>query len=319
VISTLRALAVILREGSLNRAATRLGISQSALSRQVQALEAEIGGKLLERTSTGVRPTNAGHALNSSMTAVLRHYDDAMAEARRLVRGQHAQMRIGYLGSAARAFLNPALTVFRRRHPEIRIRLRDLSPGEQIAALRAGEIDVALIGQEGALADSEFYTRKLATLPMMAFLPAEHRLAGREQIRLRELRGEIFTTSPDDDLPGRDRWLARLCRRAGFRHRGGPLAATLSEAFTLVSGEGHVFVAPAYLRNFPAAGIVGVTLADDWIAWDFLVAWQRGRTGQPVRVLLDALSAAVIESSPTFVARKSRQPPPANRKKKRAP
>src|SRR6266446_2074006 len=210
VLIQLRAFLVALEEGSLNRAAIRLRMSQSALSRQMQALENEVGGALLERTTAGVRPTDAGHALAISLPRVLADYDTAMAEARRLARGQRDLIRVGYLGSAAQMFLDPALFALRHTHPEVKVKLLDLSPGEQIVALRKGEIDLALIGQEGALLSSEFYTRKLATLPVVAVMPADHPLASRKRISLKE-------SSPDEDLPGRDRWITQLCRRAGTR------------------------------------------------------------------------------------------------------
>jgi DNA-binding transcriptional LysR family regulator len=80
VLAQLRAFLIALEEGSLNRAAVRLRMSQSALSRQMQALEAEIGGALLERTTGGVRPTDAGNALASSLPSVLAEYDAAIAD-----------------------------------------------------------------------------------------------------------------------------------------------------------------------------------------------------------------------------------------------
>src|ERR1700747_2944210 len=75
VILQLRAFLAVIEEGSLHRAATRLSLSHSALSRQMQALENELGGKLLERSSTGVRPTAGGYALATKMTALLASYD----------------------------------------------------------------------------------------------------------------------------------------------------------------------------------------------------------------------------------------------------
>ena len=160
MVPQLRAFLVALEEGSLNRAALRLRMSQSALSRQMQVLENEIGGALLERTAAGVRPTDAGYALAKSLPRVLADYDAAIEEARRLARGQRDLIRLGYLGSAAQTFLDPALAALRRTHPEVKVKLLDLSPGEQIVALRKGEIDLAQIGQEGALLSNEFYIRK---------------------------------------------------------------------------------------------------------------------------------------------------------------
>jgi DNA-binding transcriptional LysR family regulator len=292
VLAQLRAFLVAIEEGSLNRAAVRLRMSQSALSRQMQALEAEIGGTLLERTTAGVRPTDAGYALASSLPGVLAEYDSAIAEARRLARGQRDLIRVGYLGSAAQMFLDPALLAMRRTHPEVKVKLLDLSPGEQIVALRKGEIDLALIGQEGALLSTEFYTRKLTTLPVVAVMPGDHRLASKKQISLKELRGEPFISSPEEDLPGRDRWITQLCRRAGFRPKFVQEAASVSNMFTLIGSEGAVTLVPAYLKSFPVAGVAMVQLSDTKATWDFLVVWQRGRTAQSLGALLDALAAS---------------------------
>lgn len=290
VLAQLRAFLVIMEEGSLNRAAIRLCISQSTLSRQMQALEADIGGALLERTTTGVRPTDAGHALASSLPRVLAGYDAAIAEARRLARGQRDLIRVGYLGSAAQMFLDPALSVMRRSHPEVKVKLLDLSPGEQIAALRKGEIDLALIGQEGALVSTEFYTQKLTTLPLVAVMPADHSLASKKQISLKELRDERFISSTEEDLPGHDRWITQLCRRAGFRPKFVQEAVSVSNMFTLIVSEGAVALVPSYLKHFPVAGVAMVELLDRKAAWDFLVVWQRGRTAKSLRELLDALA-----------------------------
>jgi len=290
VLAQLRAFLIIMEEGSLNRAAIRLRISQSTLSRQMQALEADIGGALLERTTTGVRPTDAGHALANSVPGVLAGYDAAIAEARRLARGQRDLIRVGYLGSTAQIFLDPALSVMRRNHPEVKVKLLDLSPGEQIAALRKGEIDLALIGQEGALLSTEFYTQKLTTLPLMAVMPAEHSLASKKRISLKELRDERFISATEEDLPGHKRWITQLCRRVGFKPKFGQEAVSVSNMFTLVVIEGAVALVPSYLKHFPVAGVAMVELLDSKATWDFLVVWQRGRTAKPLRELLDALA-----------------------------
>jgi DNA-binding transcriptional LysR family regulator len=294
MLAQLRVFLVALEEGSLNRAATRLRMSQSALSRQMQALEAEIGGALLERTTSGVRPTDAGHALASLAPRILGDYDHAMAEARRLARGQRDLIRIGYLGSIAQTFLNPALSELRRSHPEVKVKLLDQSPGEQIASLRKGEIDLAVTGHEGALVASEFYTRKLASFPVMAMLPADHPLANRKKIALGQLRGERFLAAPEEDLPGRDRWIAQLCRKAGFRPRFAQMAESISHGFALISGEGLVSIGPAYLKTYPVAGVAMVPLSDP-ITWDFLTLWQRGRLSPAMKAMLDALSHSVAE------------------------
>jgi DNA-binding transcriptional LysR family regulator len=297
MLPQLRSFLGVIEEGSLNRAATRLRMSQPALSRQMQALENEIGGRLLERSATGVRLTQAGHAFAERARRLLADYDVAVAEARRLTRGQKEVLRIGYLASAAQRLLNPALATLRRVHPEVKIKLLDLSPGEQITALQRGEIDVAFIGQEGSIASRDFYTRKLATLPVLVLVPADHQLASRKEVRLVELGGERFIGSPEDQMPGRDRWITKLCRKAGgFKPKFVQEADSVTHMLSLITAEGAVALAPGYLRDLPAAGVEMIPIADAEATWDFLVVWQRGRTAGPLQVLIEALSASMDDA-----------------------
>jgi len=107
VIEKLRLFLVIIEEGSLRRAAERLHISQSAITRQIQLLEHDLGGQILERASFGVRPTIGGQALARKARGLLADSDSVMAEIRRLVRGESDRLRIGYLASACRSILAP--------------------------------------------------------------------------------------------------------------------------------------------------------------------------------------------------------------------
>src|SRR5260221_4483161 len=162
MLDQVRSFLTVVEEGNLHREAARVPISQSALSRQMQALEHELGGRLLERMATGVSPTAGGQALAKRMGAVLASYDLAMSDTRRALRGETDQLQIAYLPSAAQQYLSGPLREVRRSHPETLLKLVDLFPGEQISALRAGEIDIGITNDSGELLAGEFYTRKLA-------------------------------------------------------------------------------------------------------------------------------------------------------------
>src|SRR3569833_2405404 len=114
-------------------------VAQSTLTRQMQSLEQEIGGRMLERSHGGVALTAAGQALLGRGIPALANLEAALGEVRKLARGQTASLRIGYIMSAAPEYLGPALATVRAVHPEVKVKLIDLSPGEQIAALRRGE------------------------------------------------------------------------------------------------------------------------------------------------------------------------------------
>lgn len=285
----LRSFFAIVEQGSLNKAAERLRVSQSTLTRQMQALEQDVGGPLLERGPGGVALTATGHALLDGVRPVLAKFDAVMAGVRQRARGQSAGLRIGYLMSAASDYLNPALAALRKAHPEVKVQMLDLSPGEQITALRHGEIDVALIGQAGTLLTKEFYVKTLAELPVLVALSADHPLATATSIKLEDLRKELFVGAPDADMPGHNQWIAKACKQAGFRARFVENANSLTHGLSLIVTEGAVSLQPAYAKKLQVPGVVFRPLRNPTVKWELMVAWQRGKTSAPVKALLDAL------------------------------
>src|SRR5215813_2388183 len=172
-------------------------MSQPALTRQMQLLEHDLGGRVLERTSIGVRPTSEGHALAEKARTLLGYYDSTVAEARRLVRGESERLRIGYLASAGQEYLGSALDSVRRAHPKAKIKMLDLKTGDQIVAIRRNEIDLALITLGADLLARDFYTRKIDTVSSLVVLPIHHPLASEETIALSQLKDEHFLRVPD--------------------------------------------------------------------------------------------------------------------------
>ena len=292
MIEKLRLFLVILEEGSLRRAAERLHISQSAITRQIQLLEHDLGGRVLERTSTGVRPTNGGHTLAEKARSLLADYDLVMAEVRRLVRGESDRLRIGYVASAVQEYLGPALAVLRRTYPKAKIKMLDQTPGEMIIALRRGEIDLALTGHGVDLLSRDFYTHKLASVPSLVALPLDHRLASQKQISISQLKNESFVRASDSVVPGYDQKIIEFCRRFGkFRPRfvtiGQPMS--LAEGLALAANEGAISLNPSFISHLGIPNVVMVPIADKEATWDLFVVWQRGKTAGPLRSLLDAL------------------------------
>ena len=288
-LDLLRSFFEIVGHGSLNKAADHLRVSQSTLTRQLHALEHEVGGALFERSSGGVALTATGHALLDSMRPVLADFDARFSEVRKLARGQSSQLRIGYIASAAQEYLNPALAKLRRAHPEVKVKLLDLSPGEQIEALRKGEIDVALMGHAGSSFDKEFYVKRLVAFSIIAALPQNHPLAAKSTIKLADLSQEHFVGANERDLPGHNRWITQICRKAGFRARFVEDAESLSHGLSLAVTEGAVALIPEYAKKTGAPGMAFVPLKESTLKWPLIVTWQRGRISTPLRVLLDAM------------------------------
>ena len=292
VIEKLRLFLVILEEGSLRRAAERAHLSQSAITRQIQLLEHDLGGRILERTSSGVRPTAAGHALAEKATALLADYDSVMGEIRRLVRGESDRLRIGYIAAAVQKYLGPALAELRRMYPKLKVKMLDQTPGEMITALRRGEIDLALTSYGADTLWSDFYTHKLASVSSLVVLPSDHPLASQKQISISALKNESFAASSDIRVPGYNQKIVQICRQfAKFRPRlvsiekhGG-----LAEFLATAANEGVIALNPSFISHLEIPNVAMVPIAHKEATWDIFVVWQRGKTAGPLRTLLDSL------------------------------
>lgn len=290
MIDRIRTLLIVIEEGSVNRAAVRLRITQPALSRQMKSLETDVGGKLLEREPSGVKPTDLGYTLVKTMRPVLDSYDSALAEVRRQSRGLRSELRVGYLFSAAQSMLAPALARLRMTHPDLKLRLHDMSPKEQIDGLRAGELDVALIGQEGAVAARDFYSHKLCSLRVCVALSASDPLAVRKSIAIKELKERDFIGIDEEQMPGRNRWITSLCRSAGFKPRYAFVTDGITHVLSQIVSESAVTLLPEYFIDFKHPGVVFVPVSDAKARWDFIVLWQRGKVPAATRALVEALS-----------------------------
>jgi DNA-binding transcriptional LysR family regulator len=293
MLEKLRLFLVVLEEGSLRRAAGRLRISQSAITRQMQLLELDLGGRVLERTSAGVRPTNGGHALAAKAKTLLADYDSTVAEVRRLVRGESERLRIGYIASAFQQYLAPALAAARRAYPKLKVKMLDQTPGEMIIALRQGEIDLALTLHGADLLSRDFYARKLATVRSLVVLPVSHRFAAEKRVSLSQLKRETFIRGSDDTVPGYNHRIIQFCRKyGGFRPRMVTIdeATGLVESLALAANDDAISIQPAFISHLNVPNAVMVPIADAGATWDLFVVWQRGKAASPLRTLLSELN-----------------------------
>ena len=221
-----------------------------------------------------------------------------MVEVRHRVRGETEQLRIGYLGSAFGEYLAPALEKLRQVYPRTKVKLLDLFPGEQITALRQGEIDIALTQEIGDLLGRDFYTRRLAVTKSIVALPAGHPLALQKETKIAELKNETFVTGTEERVPGYRRRLAQICRNCGkFRPKVIDNSGDLSSKLAMVANEDAVALLPAYMRHRAEPGVVIIPVADAAATWRLFVVWQRGKTGGALRTLLDWLPAKAATST----------------------
>jgi len=216
-----------------------------------------------------------------------------MAEARRLVRGESDRLRIGYIASAVKEYLSPALTVVRRTHPKLKIKMLDQTPAEIVTALRQGGIDLALSFGGAEVLARDFYTRKLASVPSLVVLPFDHPLGSQKQISISQLKNESFVEAGGTIIPGYHQKIIQFCRIGKFRPRFITIEqpSNMAEGLATAANEGLVALGPSFISHLVVPNVVIIPLAEKEATWDIFVVWQRGKTAGPLRALLDALSA----------------------------
>lgn len=203
--------------GSLTAAAQSLGYTQPTVSRQLSALEDELGAKLFDRMARGVRLTEEGHALLAHTGAVLGNLAAARTAIEDLRTLDAGRLRIGAFDSADATLVPRALAAFRAAHPRVALSLTEGSSVPQLDRLRAGELDVAVVGiyPDRTIDTAPFELDHLLDDELMVALPAGHRLAGRRAVRLTELADESWV----EGFPTTAGVLEEICRVAGFRPR----------------------------------------------------------------------------------------------------
>lgn len=210
----LRVLQQVARTGSLAGAARALSYTQPAVAHHVAELEREMGTPLVVRHGRGVRLTEAGAALAAHADAVLSRLAAAHDEVAAIAGLRAGRVRVAAYPTAAATLVPRALAALRRDFPGVEASLDELEPTEALAALRAGDADLAVTFRydETGPVDRELVATPVAADPIDIVVPAAHPAAGREHHRLDDLAGETW-------VAGCDRCRAHLvetCRRAGF-------------------------------------------------------------------------------------------------------
>jgi DNA-binding transcriptional LysR family regulator len=241
----LRYFVTVAEELNISRASARLRISQPAVSRQLRDLEEELGVELFRREKPGLKLTAAGETFLAHARDLLRRSSDAMKQMQSFGQRAKETLTVGYIAPVLASILTPALRRFAEQHSDVDVALREMSPGDQVKALREGRIELALLGHPCAEVEREFAVTVLKRIPLQAVLPDNHLLALRKRIALSELEEEKFIGFAEDKFPGRNGAICAACQAAGFTPRIQHKVESLSALLALVASGKGVTLAPA--------------------------------------------------------------------------
>jgi LysR family hydrogen peroxide-inducible transcriptional activator len=187
-VHQLRYFTAVVQTGGFTAAAEACHVSQPSLSIQIAKLESEAGGALLERNRTGARLTERGRLLLPRATEILRQLDAAALDWAELDGLRRGEVTLGCLPTTGAYLLPPLLKEFRRRYPDLVVRLREESSPLLVEALQEGEVDLAIVDDAGSGVGLQ--TLPLFSEPLLVAVPRDHALADRGAIAIEALAGE---------------------------------------------------------------------------------------------------------------------------------
>ena len=268
----LRYFAAVAEHRHFGRAAEQLYIAQPVLSRQIRALEQELGCTLLVRTTRSVQLTPAGELLQEEARGVFAAVDTAVRRVHELDRGVQRLV----VAFAPGLHVSEAVRAFTATHPDVEIELLHLHWWEQDAPLRDGRADVGYLRHP--FDDTGLRTVPIGREPKVACLPVTHPLAGRRSLVQADLDGETI--------------LDAHSRRT----------SSVEEKFELIAaGHGIALVPRSVARSYSRPDLVYLPVTDA-VPVETCLAVAKGRREPRIRDFVASAAQTLAEGRPRLAA-----------------
>jgi DNA-binding transcriptional LysR family regulator len=247
----LRYFVTIAETENLHRAAERLSVAPSALSRQIRNLESDLGVELFERNSGRLQLSSVGRELLQDAKQLIADSENTRERARRIARGQIGSLRLSFQGTACRHRVVPECChVFRRQYPEADLVITSMWNAAQASAIVNGDLDGAFSYRHDEVL--ELASLHIHTGNWLLAMARHHALATRPRLYLRDLENEAFIWGPRTISPSLHHRMMAECRAGGLEPRIIQEAVDETIAFNLVSvGMGVCFALAEVSRYWP--------------------------------------------------------------------
>jgi DNA-binding transcriptional LysR family regulator len=213
----LRTLLVVMRTGSFADAGRRLGYTGSAISQQISALETDLQTRLFERDARSITPTAAAEFVAQRAAETLGSLQELEHAFSAYDEGRAGLLRIGSFPTASEHLVPAALSKLGQHGPGLQVRLEEGEPDDLMQLLEARELDLVIIYRYSRTSlnlPKGFEGTKLLEEELRVVMPAGHRLAGADAVRIEQLTDETWVTTQDGTAMAAT--LLRMCQGAGF-------------------------------------------------------------------------------------------------------
>lgn len=275
------------------RAAASLFIAQPALSRQIKALEDELGVLLLERDRRNVALTPAGAYLLSAIGPLLNSLEDISHRVRLVAEGLEGELRIGYTGSCVNTVLPRVLPALHKSYPRIQTYLSEMTSAVQLSALHEGALDIGIMRNPPPHPMTE--TLPVWREPFYLVIPLSHKLTARSFRSLTQVASEQFILPPRHDGELYHEHILAVCTEAGVQPH---VAHESTHGHTIVklveSGLGISILPETFLRLYKGA-VRFLPLRHTARQAELTAVWLRNNHNAALEKMVAILRAGAVE------------------------
>ena len=292
-LNQLRCFVAAAEELHFGRAAQRLDMLPSALGRHIRLLEDDLGTRLMTRTTRSVTLTGDGTILLREARILLEQADSLAAKLRARGRTETATIRVGAIDSAAAGLLPMLLQDFRRRRPDITVKLTEEKTIRLLPRLMSGRLDLALV-RPPEKPDRRLEFLFLLHETAVVAVSDRHPLASRKRVSVTDLAEQPLIVPERRSRPHSHDLTMKLFAQAGLPARVVQLADEKQTIVNLVSAGLGVAIVPRWTSRMATRGVRYIPLAaPNMKGLPLAAAWTRG-TRDPVRdEMLETLKASL--------------------------
>lgn len=280
---SLRSFVLLAEQLHFGRTARLLHLSQPALSKQIKALEDELGGALFERNRHGAALTVAGRSFVSEARALLAHGDRVLQRGQQAMTGLTGTLAIGF-GVSTFELVPHVIARFRSERPGVEITLVDMSTAAQVEGLRSGALDVGFLRFP---VDDDFATllvrKERAVLVTPSSYPARS--------TLKSCSASPFVAIASARAPGFHGHMLRLCGHHGIHPHVVQEAREFQTVMALVAAGIGAAIVPESVARDPVGDVRVHTITGPEAAWQVGAAWRAHRDEPLLRAFLDLVRA----------------------------
>ncbi|APC14248.1 LysR family transcriptional regulator [Pseudomonas frederiksbergensis] len=286
----LRYFLIVSDELHFGRAAARLHIAQPPLTRQISALEAELGFRLFDRSTRNVTLTSEGRHFLPYARAVLEQVDLTASITSKLAAGSAGHLAVGYASSIALSdIFSQTIQAFCSAYPDVQLTVEEGASSTQWSQLIEGRLDIGMSRMQPPAEDAEIQAICLDNEPLVAAIASDSPLARQEQVTLAELSAYPLIAFPTDYGSGLNEIIEALYRRQALTPVPAPKGKQITSIIALVAAGRGVAVVPQCTQTLVKRGVTYRPLAEPGATAPLLVLTRKRERSPLVKAFVEII------------------------------